>query len=207
MSDASLVILARAPELGRVKTRLAATIGAASTLRVYHHLLARVADVARGWPGAVTLMTTGADAAWDGSALAHLPRTPQPDGGLGRRIAAALRLGLSQAPCAVVIGTDCPGLTAAHLERLAATATPAAFGPADDGGYWGLALTDPAVIAPCTGDDLPWSTPALLDATRDRLAVAGLACATTEVLRDCDDADDLAAAIAAGFLPPLDAHR
>lgn len=34
MSDASLVILARAPELGRVKTRLAATIGAASTLRV-----------------------------------------------------------------------------------------------------------------------------------------------------------------------------
>lgn len=202
MPDPALVIIARAPEPGRVKTRLAAGIGTDGALAVYRQLLAIAAANAAAWPGPVLLAATGAAAAWAGSGLAHLPRRAQPEGGLGGRIAAALRWGLELAPHAIAIGTDCPGLRPPHLQRLAAAVAqaPAAFGPAEDGGYWGVAVAAPAAVAPITGEDLPWSQPGLLAASRQRLAAAGLACAEADRLADCDDADDLAAAVRAGFL-------
>lgn len=202
MPDPALVIIARAPEEGRVKTRLAAGIGVPGALAVYRQLLGIVAQVQSGWAGPVLLTTTGTAGAWAGTGLEHLPRRAQTRGGLGCRIAAALRWGLAHSGRAIAIGTDCPGLTTVHLQRLTAALlhAPVAFGPAEDGGYWGVAVSDPAAIPLFTDDALPWSTPAVLRASQQRLAEAGFPSAITDTLADCDDADDLAVAVSAGFL-------
>ncbi len=202
MSACGLTILAKAPQLGQVKTRLATTLGPAAALAIYGQLLAATARAARGWGGTVRLLASGD--AWAGTGLELLPRQPQPAGGLGTRIAAALAWGLEDHARAMVIGTDCPGLTAAHLAALAAAASavPVAFGPACDGGFWGMAIADRRALV-ALNDELPWSTPAILAALRARLQDAGLGCALADVLPDCDEEPDWRAAVAAGLLPEL----
>jgi len=202
MAKPALVIIARAPELGRVKTRLAAGIGAAGALQVYRQLLEVVVAAQAGWRGPVLLAVDGPADAWQGSGLEHLPRQTQPSGGLGGRIAAALHWGVATAGSALAIGTDCPGLRLAHLEALASglDAAPVAFGPAEDGGYWGIAVADAQPIVALTAADLPWSTSRLLGDSIARLERSGLHYARAATLADCDDADDLAAAVQAGFL-------
>ena len=202
MPDPALVIIARAPELGRVKTRLAAGIGDARALLVYRQLLEVVSVAQAAWTGPVLLTTTGDAAAWAGTRLGHLLRRPQATGGLGSRIAAALQWGLDAAGSAIAIGTDCPALRHTHLQHLAtllATA-PVAFGPAKDGGYWGVAVSDQRAIPIIADDAMPWSTPDILKVSRQRLEHAGIPHATGDTLADCDDADDLEAAVTAGFL-------
>ncbi len=202
MPDPALVIIARAPELGRVKTRLAAGIGGPRALLVYRQLLEIVTAAQSAWTGPVLLTAAGDAAAWESTSLAHLPRRPQAAGGLGNRIAAALRWGIETAGSAMVIGTDCPGLRRDHLQRLAAllATAPVVFGPAEDGGYWGVAVSEPRAIPIIADDAMPWSTPDILQVSRQRLEHAGIAHATGDTLADCDDADDLAAAVSAGFL-------
>ncbi len=212
MSEATLVIIARAPEPERVKTRLAAGIGTPGALHVYRQLLGIVTDVQRAWSGPVLLAASGAESAWADSGLEHLPRRAQPAGALGGRIAAALNWGLDHAERAIAIGTDCPGLRLPHLLQLLTQLdhAPVAFGPAEDGGYWGVGVSDRAPISALCAEDLPWSTPQLLAESRQCLDRAGLAYAAGDILADCDDADDLTAAVRAGLLAwpaPAEIHR
>ncbi|MFM2090316.1 MAG: hypothetical protein RLZZ127_805 [Planctomycetota bacterium] len=200
----ALVIIARAPELGRVKTRLAATLGPERTLVIYRHLLARTAAVATAWPGPVLLCAAGPDA-WAGTGLEHLPRRPQPEGGLGARIRTALEAGLALAPRAIAIGSDCPALDGAALAVVDAALRDhaAAFGPAVDGGFWAVGVADAAAAAALGDDALPWSTARTRAACRERLAAGGLI--STEagpLLDDCDDEPAWRAAVTAGLLPP-----
>ncbi|MBA3845949.1 MAG: DUF2064 domain-containing protein [Planctomycetes bacterium] len=207
MADSALIIIARAPERGRVKTRLAADIGLDAALAVYHQLLGRVAMVAHRWPGRVAVCSTGDDRLWRDSALEPFERLPQPATGLGGRVGAALRLGLERARRTVIIGTDCPSLdmeAAAALVALLDEA-PVALGPAEDGGYWGVAVVEPAPIPLIADETLPWSTPRLCERTRQALADGGFTSVLGARLRDCDDANDLRAAVQDGWLPPLPA--
>ncbi|MFM2092510.1 MAG: hypothetical protein RLZZ127_2999 [Planctomycetota bacterium] len=200
----ALVIIARAPERGRVKTRLAATLGPDRTLGIYRQLLARTAQVAAAWPGPVLLCAAGPDA-WAGTGLEHLPRRPQPDGGLGARIRAALEAGLDRAPRAIAIGSDCPALDGAALAAVGAALAghAAAFGPAVDGGFWAVGVADPVAAAAMGDDALPWSTDHTRAACRDRLTTCGLTSTDAgPALDDCDDEPAWRAAVAAGLLPP-----
>ena len=208
MSDAALVIIARAPEMGRGKSRLAADIGPAGALDVTRQLLARLAVTQAAWNGPVLLCSSGDDAGWAQTGLAHLPRQKQPDGDLGMKIAAALQWGLAHAPRAIAIGTDCPALRPQHVRELVASLAqaPVAFGPARDGGYWGIAVADPQVIPLVTGADLPWSTPHLLGETVRRLVASGVISARGPLLADCDTLTNLREAVLAGLLTwPRDA--
>lgn len=194
----ALLVLAKAPQAGRVKTRLAAGIGAGQALAVYRALLARTARAIAGWPGPATLLIDGDPVLFDATELASLPRRPQGTGGLGARLAAAFA---STALPAIAIGTDCPLLEPQHLHRLAdrLTTADAAFGPARDGGYWGIGLAEPGVVARCCDDALPWSQATLLAETQARLAQDGRRVGLADMLDDLDDAEDLRRAEAAGF--------
>lgn len=191
----------REPVPGRVKTRLARTLGDAPAAAVYASLLAHTLAVAGTVPGEVTLFV--AEPPGDGWA----PPLPvslevQAEGDLGHRMGEAFRRRFAAGADAVVlVGSDCPGLRLRHLEAAfaALTTTPAVLGPAGDGGYWLVGQRPPAVDM-FTG--VPWSAPDTLAATRTRLRRLGVAWRELETLADVDTEDDVLAYCAAA--PPGD---
>jgi rSAM/selenodomain-associated transferase 1 len=201
MSDTAIVIMAKAPEAGRVKTRLAAAIGDAHALQVYEHLLQHTALTLGRWPGPVVVAGAGDLDLLEASPLGAYSIVPQRGDGLGARLRSAMAPLLAVHERVIAIGTDCPGLSLEALRSVdqALTDNDAAFGPASDGGYWALGLSSDLSHGICTADDLPWSQPELLTETEKRLSLNHCPFGTGSTLRDLDDAEDLAAAEAAGF--------
>jgi rSAM/selenodomain-associated transferase 1 len=120
---------------------------------------------------------------------------------LGARMHAALAATLAAHPPAgcLLIGTDCPALSPRDLQRAAAAlaAHDVVLVPALDGGYVLIGLRRPQ---PALFDGIDWGTPAVLEATRARIAAAGLRAAELPPLPDLDTAADYHAARAAGWI-------
>ena len=198
-SSAHLLIFAREPVLGRVKTRLAADIGPEAALAVYRELLALTAAAVQtaAVPATVWLAEAPhptADAAQPRPEWPGLPWHVQPPAGqLGERMSYAFGEAFAAgAGRVVVIGTDCPGLTAAILqEAFAALAThDLVVGPAEDGGYYLLGLRE---LQPALFANKDWSTATVLTDTLADADRLGLRVARLPVLRDVDSGPDLAA--------------
>ena len=198
-----LLVFARPPVLGRVKTRLAATLGPAQALRVYRRLLAltQQAVAAAALPATVWLAEAPAAAETsENKATQELPEWPglpwrlqTPGSDLGERLAEALAVAFAGgATQAAVIGTDCPGLTANHLTQAfnALAAHDLVVGPAADGGYYLLALRQPQ---PALFRGIAWSSPTVLAETLAHAARLGLQAHLLPVLSDVDTEADLAA--------------
>jgi rSAM/selenodomain-associated transferase 1 len=180
-----LVIMAKFPQAGAVKTRLARQVGTAAAVR-----FARVNTAA-------LLRRLGGDMRWrcwlavapDRAARARLwPGQPavtgQGPGGLGARMQ---RLFDTMPPGPVIlIGNDIPGIRPAHVAAAfrALERADMVFGPAVDGGFW-LAgqKRRPRVLAPFTG--IRWSTEHVLADVLDNLR--GRSIAFAEPLADVDD--------------------
>lgn len=195
MSACEILIFARTPELGKVKTRLAADLGEERALRTYKYLLAHTREsVSRsGFPARVHL--AGPMPETDLWSVAGFRRVPQADGDLGARMSAAFAQAFADGVRSlVIIGTDCPALSPAHLhEAMKALEThEAVIGPADDGGYWLLGLSAPvrAIF-----EDKAWSTDTVLRDTLADFKALGMSVARLDVLRDVDTADDLHALV------------
>jgi len=186
-----LVIFAKEPLLGAVKTRLARDIGAAAALGFYEETLRNlIARVARDAPWRCWLAVTP-----DGFAQRarrrwrHLPRDvaviAQGPGDLGARMAGAFAR-LPPGP-AVLIGSDIPAITRGHIaEAFAALGRhEAVFGPAEDGGYW---LVGQRRLRPLPNlfHDVRWSSEHALADTLANLA-PGQAHALVARLADIDD--------------------
>ncbi len=192
-----VVVFGRAPEAGRVKTRLAAALGDAAAAEAYRAVLEHTLReaVASGFSVALAL----AEPAGPGAAWAPPPGVGvelQPAGDLGVRMAAAFAAHFaSGAGIVVLVGSDIPRLDAGVLRRAAQACgrTPVVLGPAVDGGYVLVAQRAPGV-AMFAG--VPWSSPGTLAATRARLGRLGVSHEELEALRDIDTGDDLGAALA-----------
>jgi rSAM/selenodomain-associated transferase 1 len=194
-ASAALLLFVRAPEVGRVKTRLAAEIGADAALRVYRRLAEHAVAEARALaPGAaLRIHVTPADAigavhGWLGGEAVYLPQSEDDLGGRMRTaFAEAFAAGHGRV---VIIGSDLPGLSADALRRAFAAldAHRAVVGPARDGGYWLLGLRE---MVPGVFDGIAWSTDRVLAATLERLRAAGCEPALLEALGDVDRAEDL----------------
>jgi len=138
MKDA-VIVFARAPRLGAVKRRLARDIGARAALRFHlATLTALLRDLLACRRFEVVLAVTPDQARF------HLPlrvrRIGQGRGDLGRRMSRAL--GLHRRGRVALMGCDIPQATAGDIRaafRLLGAAD-AVFGPAEDGGYWLIAL-------------------------------------------------------------------
>ncbi len=186
----TLLVFAKEPRPGRVKTRLIPAIGPEGAARVYR---AFVEDLV---PRLSAVPSTRVEW-WVEGAAAGLPEgagpvRPQPPGDLGSRMEAAFREAFRAggAPVAVV-GTDCPLLTApavaALLDAVEAGADTAVI-PAEDGGYAGLALGAPC---PEAFSGIPWSTAGVLTATLERLRGAGRRTRVLPAVFDVDRPEDL----------------
>ncbi len=191
-SSANIAVLAKAPVPGFAKTRLIPAVGAHAAAVLQERLTEKtVATALAAEVGTVTLwcapdVTHGSFCAL--AARFHVTLARQPEGDLGARMLAALEAAASPA---LVIGTDCPALTPAHL-RTAAEALASSdlvLIPAEDGGYVliGMTVPQPALFA-----DMDWGAPTVLAETRRRIAARGLSATEFAPLWDIDSEPDLA---------------
>ena len=187
-----VVIFARRPQLGKVKTRLAADIGAVETLRFYRRTLAGLTRRLgrdprwRTWIGATPDSAATEPRVW--AARDRLPPLlPQGGGDLGERMTRMLAA-FGPYP-ALIVGSDIPDIAARHVAAAftALRTSDFVFGPADDGGYW-LVGAKQGRRALGLFDNVRWSG---LDALADTLAnvPAGARTAMLETLSDIDDGD------------------
>ncbi|MBX9610983.1 MAG: TIGR04282 family arsenosugar biosynthesis glycosyltransferase [Burkholderiales bacterium] len=192
---AAVAILAKAPVAGLAKTRLIPLLGAAGAARAQRRFARRTLVTAlAAAPGAVTLWcapdpahrffravqrSTGA-ACW-----------PQPDGDLGLRMGRVFDHHFAQQPHTplLLVGTDCPVLTPAHLQQAAqALAThDVVLIPAEDGGY---VLIGMRRSVPPAFEGVAWSTPQVLAQTRAQLRLAGASWLELAPLWDVDEPPD-----------------
>lgn len=191
-------VFARSPVPGRVKSRLSPALPARLAAALYSGLLADTFGAVDGAP-ADERWACWADEAGPapGGFRSHVQRGAD----LGGRLLNAFEELLSHdADRALVVGSDTPALTPAHLEEaFAALEThDVVVGPTFDGGYWCIGL---GRAAPELFRDIPWSTRDVLTRTLVRAHGAGLGVATVSTLADLDTPHDLAlllGAIAAG---------
>ncbi len=194
MTVTRILVFAKAPVPGRVKTRLIPALGAAGAARLARRMLDHTLQQAlEARIGPVELCASPAVIApdWAGYSLPPtLKSREQGEGDLGARLARAARRHLKQGGRVLLIGTDCPDLTARHLREAAAALEDhdAVIHSAADGGYCllGLRAFHPGLFA-----DIPWSTPAVARLTLARMGVLGWCVAVGEELRDIDEPGDL----------------
>jgi rSAM/selenodomain-associated transferase 1 len=195
MTPVRIVIFAKAPVPGRVKTRLIPTLGEAGAAR----LAARMLDLAleqalAATVGPVELCMSPAPgtSAWAGIALpAGIETSDQGAGDLGERMARAARRVIDCGAAVLLTGTDCPGLTAERLRAAAARLSDhdAVLHRAADGGYPLLGLRD---FDASLFEDMPWSTPAVADLTLARMRALRWRVWEGDTLHDIDEPADLA---------------
>ncbi|MGV8843762.1 MAG: TIGR04282 family arsenosugar biosynthesis glycosyltransferase [Pseudomonas sp.] len=188
----TLHLLARAPEPGRVKTRLIPALGEEGASDLQRLLTERaLALPAAGFSDRFLWLADGPDEPLQAVAAANgWTVMDQPAGDLGERMRRIATLGLAESDAVVLIGNDCPALDGAYLTAAcqALNAQDAVLGPAEDGGYvlLGLRRVDPLLF-----DDLPWGTERVLSMTRERLLQLGWAHQLLPVLWDVDRPEDL----------------
>ena len=187
----TVVYMLKAPQPGRVKTRLALDVGDEEACTVYRGLAERqYRALPPGWPVEIHFAPPEAEdqiRLWLPGATLY---APQSDGDLGDRLAAASAATFERGVCcAFFIGADCPDLNledfAAAL-RLLSRDHDAVFGPARDGGYYLLAVNR---HVPELFSGIPWSTGTVLEHSLEKAGLLGLNCA---LLQEKEDIDDLA---------------
>ncbi len=192
----SLVLFARVPVAGRVKTRLAPRLTDEGALGLYRAFLQDAARLYGGVPAWEPVLEADPDP--DAAELAALFPAPwrreaQHPGSLGERLAAAFSREFGRgAPAAVAVGSDHPSLSrrtvAEALERVAAGG--AAVIPAEDGGYCAIAFSADAPWEEALRG-IPWSTDAVLETTRRRLSDCGVELSMLPAGYDVDRPEDL----------------
>jgi glycosyltransferase A (GT-A) superfamily protein (DUF2064 family) len=189
---ARLLVLAKAPVPGRVKTRLCPPCTPGQAAGIAAAALADTLDATAAAAAGTVLALDGRMAAPAGVAVRE-----QRGGSLGERIAAAFA-GL---PGPVLqVGMDTPQVTPGLLDQCLAAldaTVDAVLGPATDGGWWALGLHDPAHAGLIAG--VPMSTPDTGRLTAAALRDAGLRVGTLPTLRDVDTWADAVAV--AGLAP------
>jgi hypothetical protein len=190
MSAEAVLVFARAPVKGEVKSRLAAALGEEATLRLYRAFLSDTLEAARR---AASLVL-----------LAHTPSRPFPEmaradvvidqrgRSFGERFDAAIedaRAALPRAVSLLVVGADTPHLSpfALRLAFGALRGADAVLGPSQDGGFHLIGLRRaPPPLAECF--DVPRRACARVEKT---LREGGLETAVVDETFDVDTPEDL----------------
>ncbi len=199
---AHVLVLAKEPVPGRVKTRLSPPLTDEQCAEVATACLSATLDAVAATPAvARTLVVDGRPGPWLPAGFSVLP---QRGGPLGDRLAAALDDAWAWRPLPLLlVGMDTPQLTphllGEALDTLLTPGTDAVLGHAPDGGWWALGLQAPL---PGAFDGVPMSTARAGQVQAQRLAALGCTVAPLPQLVDIDEVSDLLA-VSAGL--PRDA--
>ena len=194
-NDTVILVFAKAPIPGEVKTRMIPAMGAEGAAMLHAALAERVLQTALSTKVDVVLC-----AAPDASHVFFedceedfdVPLAEQlPDADLGARMLHALNEALEEWGQAIIIGADCPALTKKHLlaAMTALASHDVVLTPADDGGYVliGARRTEPNMF-----DHIDWGTENVLAQQRRALEKSKLGWHEMETLWDVDRPEDLA---------------
>ncbi len=190
-----IIVFAKAPTPGKVKTRLIPSLGERGATALARKMLIDTLDKARAANAdSVELCTTQLHAeVWKGILpIGDITVSEQICGDLGAKMAAATQRTLAQGKTPVLIGTDCPELDSTHLRRAMHSLkhNDVVLTPVHDGGYALIAMRD---FYPELFINMPWSTGAVAVITRARCQRLGLSVMQMPTLLDIDEAEDLAA--------------
>ncbi|MDQ3730605.1 MAG: TIGR04282 family arsenosugar biosynthesis glycosyltransferase [Pseudomonadota bacterium] len=202
--NARLLVFAKAPVAGQVKTRMMPYLDPQSCAALQRWLTERT-------------LTTAVSAAmcrvelWCAPHCAHpffrecesrygVALCAQWGATLGARMSFALRRALERADFAIIVGCDCPVISPAYLKRACALlvdGAPVVVGPAEDGGYVLIGLSRKTLIsardaATTLFTNITWGTPAVMEQTRARLRGVNWEWHELEPLWDVDRPTDLA---------------
>ena len=197
-ADDRLIVFAKYPEPGRVKTRLIPALGGEAAAEIHLAMTRRTLQTARQ----LTMATSARAEVWVaggegrdlsavfGGAFAY---RSQCGNGLGERLEQAIREAFrDDAKRVVVIGTDCPEITADLLAQALRelASVDAVLGPALDGGYYliGLRSHRPELFR-----GIDWGTDTVLRQTLEAAAKSGLKVRKLRPLADVDRPEDLLA--------------
>lgn len=190
MKDA-LIIFAKNPEAGKVKTRLAATLGNEAALSIYQQLLSHTASVVNYLPVDKFVFysnfTEELDA-WDNTLFF---KQVQKGNDLGERMknafAAIFQKDYSKV---LIIGTDCPDVDADMIMNAFTylDSHDVVIGPAQDGGYYLLGMNQ---LYAQLFENIKWSTHTVFDETRMKCEALHLNYSLLPILRDIDHEEDL----------------
>jgi len=193
-----LILFARFPIAGRVKTRLIPALGAERAAALHRRLVLRIFRTALAF---CRRQSVELEIRFDGGSEREMSHwlgdgwlcRRQSDGDLGQRMAHAFEDSFQEGTtAAVIIGSDCPMLA----PEILATAfrslekAPAVFGPATDGGYYLIGLRR---LVPDLFQNIPWGTESVFARSREILEHAGIKPVLLEPLDDIDRPDDLPA--------------
>lgn len=191
MGKNKLIIFAKQPELGKVKTRLAVSIGEDQTLKIYKELLEITKNI-------TSTLSVEKIVYWDHLDLVSPLKFEfgdsakvQAEGDLGFKMKTAFEDEFrSKLGKVVIIGTDCPFLTEEILEKayLSLDTTDFVIGPAMDGGYYLLGMRE---FFPYVFDSIPWSTSNVLPLTLEVIQKNKNTVTLLAELNDIDDINDL----------------
>lgn len=208
----SLIVFVKNPVLGKVKTRVAATVGDEKAVEVYKELLQHTKNVINEWfaqaEGALSKRVyiyygdfiNGTDL-WEETHFTKKLQYDSPD--LGDRMKMAFEAELTSSERVVIVGSDCLAIRAAHLSMAFETLEnhEVVIGPADDGGYYLLGMKQ---LHRNLFENKSWSQPSLLAETIADLTQAiaddngsGSNYCLLETLSDIDTWEDYVRAVSA----------
>ena len=195
MTKEAVVLMAKAPVPGRVKTRLCPPLAPAEATRLYACMLGDAAEEISSVARIARYLFLDPPAAADAmreAPFSSFERFPQRGKDLGERMwdaaATAFRLGAMRV---VIVGGDCPALSSGRLRgafRELREGAEAVFGPSADGGYYlaGLDCPDERLFRKFT-----WSTPTVLPETVARCRALAIPFSFLQPERDVDTGEDL----------------
>ncbi len=190
--SATIIVFAKAPVPGAVKTRLIPALGAAGAARFAERLVRQAIDTAQAaLPGAVELCCAPDATHPFFRGIEGVTLAEQGAGDLGARMHRALERALRGAGAALLIGADCPALSGDHLHAAADALrgdSDVVLGPAEDGGY---VLIGARRVVPELFQEITWGGARVLDQQRDRLRALGWRWSELPPLWDVDRPEDL----------------
>jgi uncharacterized protein len=183
-----VILFAKAPRPGHVKTRLQPPLTAAEAAALHDAFVRDSLEMLLGLGGQadIELSSDEATPAWMEYPVA---RSVQAAGDLGTRMAHALISALEAGrPSSLVVGADVPNLPASHIAALLESSADVAFGPAEDGGFYSVACrrADERMF-----EGVRWSQSGALEEAMAACVRYGLRVATGPSWYDIDDAAGL----------------
>ena len=185
----ALIVFIKNPELGKVKTRLAKTVGDEKALAIYIALMEHTRLIAEALPVERYLFYSPEIKEDDNWHVDKFKKTLQIEADLGAKMATAFHTVFKENEKVVIIGSDCASLTPEIVQEAFDRLDnyPFVIGPAMDGGYYLLGMNQ---FSPEVFRDIVWSTDAVFPTTVERIEGMNQTYFLLPVLSDIDYEED-----------------